>query len=51
MPRGSEPPVAVGDLKWSMLPDRYPIDGGWIDLDLITLDLADLRLKSSSHKV
>ena len=23
-------PVAVGDLKWAMLPDRYPIDGGLI---------------------
>lgn len=29
----NESPVAVGDLKWSMLPDRYPIDGGWVDLD------------------
>jgi len=37
----NESPVAVGDLKWSMLPDRYPIDGGWVDLDLITLDLPD----------
>jgi SMODS-associated and fused to various effectors sensor domain len=33
--------VAIGALKWSMLPDRYPIDGGWIDLDLVTLDLPD----------
>jgi hypothetical protein len=24
-----------------MLPDRYPVDGGWIDLDLATLELAD----------
>jgi hypothetical protein len=37
----NESPVAVGDLKWSMLPDRYPIDGGWVDLDLVTLDLPD----------
>jgi hypothetical protein len=37
----NESPVATGDLKWSMLPDRYPIDGGWIDLDLVTLDLPD----------
>ncbi|MGZ6242843.1 MAG: SAVED domain-containing protein [Candidatus Binataceae bacterium] len=37
----NESPVAIGDLKWSMLPDRYPIDGGWIDLDLVTLDLPD----------
>jgi len=37
----NESPVAIGDLKWSMLPERYPIDGGWIDLDLVTLDLPD----------
>jgi hypothetical protein len=37
----NESPVAIGDLKWSMLPDRYPVDGGWIDLDLVTLDLPD----------
>lgn len=37
----NESPVATGDLKWAMLPDRYPIDGGWIDLDLATLELAD----------
>jgi hypothetical protein len=37
----NESPVAIGDLKWSMLPNRYPIDGGWIDLDLVTLDLPD----------
>src|ERR1700716_378468 len=37
----NESPVAIGDLKWSMLPERYPVDGGWIDLDLVTLDLRD----------
>jgi hypothetical protein len=37
----NESPVAIGDLKWSMLPDRYPINGGWIDLDLVALDLPD----------
>ncbi|MER9857382.1 SAVED domain-containing protein [Mesorhizobium sp. M0113] len=37
----SESPVAKGDLKWSMIPDRYPLDDGWIDLDLATLDLSD----------
>ncbi|WP_051726968.1 MULTISPECIES: SAVED domain-containing protein [Mesorhizobium] len=37
----NESPVAKGDLKWSMIPDRYPLDHGWIDLDLSTLDLPD----------
>jgi hypothetical protein len=37
----NESPVAAGDLKWSMLPERYPVDGGWINLDLVTLDLPD----------
>ena len=37
----NESPVAKGDLKWSMIPQRYPIDDGWIDLDLVTLDLRD----------
>lgn len=37
----NESPVAKGDLKWSMIPDRYPLDDGWIDLDLATLDLLD----------
>ncbi|MER9920874.1 MULTISPECIES: SAVED domain-containing protein [unclassified Mesorhizobium] len=37
----NESPVAKGDLKWSMIPDRYPLDDGWIDLDLATLDLSD----------
>ncbi|MHC2791219.1 hypothetical protein ACVINZ_000231 [Mesorhizobium jarvisii] len=37
----NESPVAKGDLKWSMIPDRYPLDDGWIDLDLATLDLPD----------
>jgi hypothetical protein len=37
----NESPVAIGDLKWAMLPDRYPIDGGWVDLDVATLELAD----------
>jgi SMODS-associated and fused to various effectors sensor domain len=37
----NESPVTVGDLKWSMLPEYYPIEGGWIDLDLVTLDLPD----------
>src|SRR5205085_714614 len=34
-------PVEKGALKWSMIPDRYPLDDGWIDLDLVTLDLHD----------
>jgi hypothetical protein len=37
----NESPVAEGDLKSSMLPHSYPIYGGWIDLDLATLDLPD----------
>jgi hypothetical protein len=37
----NESPVAKGDLKWSMIPERYPLDDGWIDLDLSTLDLPD----------
>jgi SMODS-associated and fused to various effectors sensor domain len=37
----NESPVAKRDLKWSMIPDRYPLDDGWIDLDLATLDLPD----------
>ncbi|WP_050419777.1 SAVED domain-containing protein [Bradyrhizobium tropiciagri] len=37
----NESPVAKGDLKWAMIPDRYPFDDGWIDLDLATLDLPD----------
>jgi hypothetical protein len=37
----NESPVEKGAVKWSMIPDRYPLDDGWIDLDLITLDLRD----------
>lgn len=37
----NESPVAKNDLKWSMIPERYPLDDGWIDLDLVTLDLRD----------
>ncbi|MCC8948367.1 SAVED domain-containing protein [Bradyrhizobium sp. Arg62] len=37
----NESPLAKGDLKWSMIPGRYPLDGGWIDLDLATLELPD----------
>ncbi|HTG03126.1 MAG TPA: SAVED domain-containing protein [Bradyrhizobium sp.] len=37
----NESPVAKSDLKWSMIPQRYPLDDGWIDLDLATLDLRD----------
>lgn len=37
----NESPVEKGALKWSMIPDRYPLDDGWIDLDLVTLDLQD----------
>jgi hypothetical protein len=37
----NESPVAKGDLKWSMIPDRYPRDDGWIDLDLVTINLHD----------
>ncbi len=34
-------PVEKGAVKWSMIPERYPLDGGWIDLDLVTLELRD----------
>lgn len=37
----NESPVEKGALKWSMIPDRYPLDDGWIDLDLVTLNLQD----------
>jgi hypothetical protein len=37
----NESPVEKGAVKWSMIPDRYPLDGGWIDLDLVTLELRD----------
>lgn len=37
----NESPVAKKDLKWSMIPERYPLEDGWIDLDLVTLDLRD----------
>jgi hypothetical protein len=37
----NESPVAKTDLKWAMIPHRYPLDDGWIDLDLVTLDLRD----------
>jgi hypothetical protein len=37
----NESPVAKNDLKWAMIPQRYPLDDGWIDLDLVTLDLRD----------
>jgi hypothetical protein len=37
----NESPVEKGAVKWSMIPDRYPLDDGWIDLDLITLELRD----------
>jgi hypothetical protein len=37
----NESPVEKGAVKWSMIPDRYPLDDGWIDLDLVTLDLRD----------
>jgi hypothetical protein len=37
----NESPVEKGAVKWSMIPERYPVDDGWIDLDLVTLDLRD----------
>lgn len=37
----NESPVEKRAVKWSMIPDRYPLDDGWIDLDLVTLDLQD----------
>jgi hypothetical protein len=37
----NESPVEKGAVKWSMIPDRYPLDDGWIDLDLVTLELRD----------
>lgn len=37
----NESPVAKDAVKWSMIPNSYPLDDGWIDLDLVTLDLPD----------
>ncbi|MEH2469149.1 hypothetical protein V1281_001597 [Nitrobacteraceae bacterium AZCC 2161] len=37
----NESPVAKNAVKFAMLPDAYPLDDGWIDLDLATLDIAD----------
>lgn len=37
----NESPVEKGAVKWSLIPDRYPLDDGWIDLDLVTLELRD----------
>lgn len=37
----NESPVAKNSLKFSMIPESYPLDDGWIDLDLATLDLPD----------
>lgn len=37
----NESPVEKGAVKWSMIPERYPLDDGWIDLDLVTLELRD----------
>ncbi|MFG3593163.1 SAVED domain-containing protein [Bradyrhizobium sp. RDI18] len=37
----NESPVEKGTVKWSMIPERYPLDDGWIDLDLVTLELRD----------
>jgi hypothetical protein len=37
----NESPVEKGAVKWSMIPDRYPLDDGWIDLDLVSLELRD----------
>lgn len=37
----NESPVEKDAIKWSMIPERYPLDDGWIDLDLVTLDLRD----------
>lgn len=37
----NESPVSKNAVKFAMLPDSYPLDDGWVDLDLATLDLAD----------
>lgn len=37
----NESPVATNAVKSAMLPDSYPLDDGWVDLDLATLDIAD----------
>jgi hypothetical protein len=37
----NESPVAAGAVSLAMLPERYPVEDGWIDLDLATLELAD----------
>ncbi len=37
----NEAPIAKEAVSLAMLPERYPVDGGWIDLDLATLDLND----------
>lgn len=37
----NESPVAKDAIAVSLLPHRYPVDGGWIDLDVATLELAD----------
>ncbi|KRR25455.1 hypothetical protein CQ14_09785 [Bradyrhizobium lablabi] len=37
----NESPVEKGAVKWSMIPERYPLDDGWIDLDLVALELRD----------
>jgi len=37
----NESPFERGAVKWSMIPERYPLDGGWIDLELVTLELRD----------
>jgi hypothetical protein len=37
----NESPVAVDHIKTALLPERYPADGGWIDLDVPDLGVPD----------
>ncbi len=37
----NESPMARDVISLALLPHRYAIDGGWIDLDVATLELAD----------
>ena len=37
----NESPIPKDVVKLSMIPDSYPLDGGWIDLDLVSLNLPD----------
>ncbi|MER9444901.1 SAVED domain-containing protein [Mesorhizobium sp. M0340] len=37
----NESPVALDHIKTALLPDRYPAEGGWIDLDVPDLGIPD----------